>query len=534
MILTLILVSLAFYVFWDTYLKNSQYSHIPGPKGIPIFGNVFQMRFEYLIRDFEAWAWKYGKVFRLNLAHKPCLVISDMQMCLEILKARPDGFSRGAGLAKVAEELKINGIFTHEGEEWRHSRYWIASAFSPAKVREFKKCVWHHSKKLQEKLRDISEQQTSLLAAKHKDISDSKFSIKNQYDGKDMTDSIISEIQSTVLSIICDISFSWGENNFLSHDIISRSKVFMARMFERAHAMFPIWKFYKGEKDTIAESMRDEFSKRIQALIDSGYKSQGTQGSRTLLESLMNSTLEAEGETDDLSEKRRRMHRLTDDQLKANLLTVIMAGYETTATVMSWVLYELAKNPQYQERIRAELKQTFGDVNQLDIDQDLTVIEKVLNSPDVHIPFTYALIQESHRIHSVAPIFQLTALKDHEIQGVKITQGTELFLLTRVATLRSWPTADPFKFNPGQWLGENGESEDQIKTMNQLGLTFGYGPRVCPGRHLAETELVVLTSLIAGNFQLSLIDTPPAEEPVMEKMQFTTYPANIHIRIKSI
>ncbi|ORX95056.1 cytochrome P450 [Basidiobolus meristosporus CBS 931.73] len=511
MILTLILAGFALYIFWDIYFKNSQYSHIPGPKGVPIFGNVLQMRFEYLIRDFEAWAWKCATKFS---------------------KARPDGFSRGAALSKIAEELHVNGIFTQEGDEWRHSRYWIASAFSPSKVREFKKCIWHHSKRLQEKLREISEKQAKVLASRHGEGTDSttsRFPILNQHDGDDLTGNIISEIQSVVLSIVCDVSFSWGEENFLSHDVISRSKTFMARMFERAHAVFPIWRFYKGERDIIAEGLSAEFSQRIQTLID---KSQDNLESRTLLDTLLRSTLEADGETDNLSEKRRRMHRLTDDQVKANLMTVIMAGYETTATVMSWVLYELAKNPQYQERVRAELKEAFGDINQLDIDQDISVIEKALNLPEVHLPFIHALIQETLRIHSVAPLFQLTALKDHVIQGVKITKGTELFLLTRVATLRSWPTSDPFKFNPEQWLGENGESESQIKTMNQLGLTFGFGPRVCPGRHLAETELVVLTSLIATNFQLSLIHMPPAMEPVMEKMQFTTYPANIHIRIE--
>ncbi|ORX89582.1 cytochrome P450 [Basidiobolus meristosporus CBS 931.73] len=195
---------------------------------------------------------------------------------------------------------------------------------------------------------------------------------------------------------------------------------------------------------------------------------------------------------------------------------------------MSWILYELAKNPSYQERIRRELKQAFGDVNQLDIDQDFEAAEKALNSPEIHLPFINALIQETLRLHAVVPIFQLTALQDHEIQGVHITKGTEIFLLTRVAALRSWPASDPFKFNPDQWLGQ---SESQTRTMHQLGFTFGHGPRVCPGRHLAESELVVLITFISANFQLSLIDIPPAEEPVMEKMQFTTYPANLHIRI---
>ncbi|ORY00330.1 cytochrome P450 [Basidiobolus meristosporus CBS 931.73] len=535
MLSLIIFVGLVFFLLWDKYLKNSQYSHLPGPKGIPVFGNLFQLRFEYITQILEGWAWKYGPVFRLNLAHKPFLVISDIQLCHEILKARPDGFSRGRGLAQVAEELKANGLFSQEGEGWKHSRYWVANAFSPSKVREFKKCVWYRSKKLQERLQDIAEKQAHVLASKHTSAPESttsKFPITNQYDGKDMTDSILNEIQSTVLSIVCDISFSWGEENFLSNDVLNRSKIFVARLFERTFAIFPTWKIYKNERDRIAESMKAEFETRIQSLIDDTSRVQGNKDSRTLLEILMKSTLEADGETNDPSEKRRRMHRLTNDQMKANLLTVVMAGYETTATVMSWILYELAENPHYQERIRAEVQKVFGDVNQLDIDQDLPVIEQALNSPDTRLPFINAVVQEALRIHSVLPIIKLSALKDHVIQGVTITKGTQVFLLTRTAAQRSWPTSDPFKFDPGQWLGENGESESQIKTMGKLGLTFGHGPRVCPGRHLAETELIVLTALTAANFRLSTIGIPPAEEPVTEKVLFTTYPANMHIRIE--
>ncbi|KAK9768652.1 hypothetical protein K7432_000565 [Basidiobolus ranarum] len=536
MFLTIILACLVILVVFTRYTKKNPYSHIPGPKGIPFFGNVFQLRFERIARDFEGWAWKYGTVFRLQMVNKPCLVISDVQMCHEILKARPDGFSRGSGLAKVATEFKANGIFTHEGDEWRHSRYWIATAFSPSKVREFKKCVWHHSKKLQEKLSDIAERQKVLLEQQHIDTTStkSKFPIKHQYNGHDLTDTIMKEIQTTVLSIVCDVSFSWGEENFLSADLLERSKIFVSTIFERGFATFPIWKFYKSERDRIAESMKEEFDHRIQALIENGSKSGEKESGdpRTLLDTLMRSTLEVDGEADDLSEKRRRTHRLTHSQMKANLLTVVMAGYETTATVMSWILYELAKNPKYQERIRAEVKQVFGDPNQLDIDQDSEILEKVLNASSDRLPFINAMVQETLRLHSVAPFFQLSALKDQEIQGVTIKKGTEIFLLTRLAGLRSWPTPEPFKFNPEQWLGENGESESQINTMSQLGLTFGYGPRVCPGRHLAETELIVLVALISTNFQLSLIDTPPAEEPVMEKILFTAYPANVHIRIE--
>ncbi|KAK9760706.1 hypothetical protein K7432_014985 [Basidiobolus ranarum] len=538
MLPTLLLVFLLLCVYLARITKKNPYNHLPGPKVHPLFGNMLQLRIASLLRDFENWAWKYGSMYCLQLFWKPFLVISDIQMCHEILKSRPDGFARGAGVAQVAADLNMHGVFSQEGEEWRHSRRWIASAFSRTQVREFKRGIWYHSKKLQAKLSDIAKNQKVLLAQQHSDITSStkaKYPMRHWYNGNDLTDNILMEIKTTILSIICDVSFSWGENNFLSPEILEKSKVLISRFFERTMTLFPIWKIYKSKDDRIAEEFTEEFNERIQTLVDQSNQSLGTDtgSSRTLLEILMKNTLEVDEEAD-LTETSRKTLRLTTSQMKANLLTVVLAGYESSATLMSWALYELAKNPSYQERIRGEAKQAFGDINKVDMDQDLDIIDKVLNSISESLPFINAFIQEIMRLHSVTPILHFSAIKDQEIQGIPIKQGTQIFLLTRLATLRSWPTSEPFKFNPGQWLGENGETESQIKVMNQTGLTFGYGPRVCPGRHLAEMELIVLLAMITTNFQLSLIDAPPAEEPVMEKFKFAIHPANIHIRIEQI
>ncbi|KAK9759956.1 hypothetical protein K7432_016487 [Basidiobolus ranarum] len=243
----------------------------------------------------------------------------------------------------------------------------------------------------------------------------------------------------------------------------------------------------------------------------------------------MQNTVNEEGDSD--KEKRYGMHQLTSEQIRGNLLNVIMAGYDTVATTMSWILYELAKSPEYQERIRVEANASLGDVNRLDLEKDFSVLEKVFNTPGVHVPFINAFVQETFRLHSVIPLLQVHALNDQEIRGVKIVKGTEIFLLNRVATLRSWPTFNPFKFNPVQWLDAD---ETLLNAMNQVILTFGFGPRVCPGRHLAEMNLIAMVILITANFQLSLIDMPPSAEPVHEKGIPVSFPANIQIRIEPI
>ncbi|KAK9767813.1 hypothetical protein K7432_002095 [Basidiobolus ranarum] len=515
---------------WVKHFKKSPYSQLPGPKEHPLFGNVLQIRLDHILKDFETWAWEHGPIFRLNLLSRQALVVSDTQMINDILKARPEGFSRGENFANQFKEFDVHAVFTLEDTEWKHARYWVAMAFTPAKVRQYTKCIWHNSKKLMEKLTDLSATQKALLQERSltPSLPAETISHRHIYKDNDMTESIITEIQSAILSIICGLSFSWGDKDFLSPAVLDDCKVLLSRMFERALCLIPFWKIYPTERDIIAKNTSSMFRKRIQTLMDKEYKlpDQDKGETRTFLESLLRCSQDESNQS-----SKAGAHPLSDEQIKANLLIVVIAGYETTSSVMRAVLYELAIDVEYQERVRQEVQKAFGNVRELDIENDIEIVEQVANAPEVHVPLIMAFMQEILRIHSPASLLLLSSRKDQMIQGVHITKGTDIYLLTRVATFRSWPNSNPWKFDPAQWLSED---KEQIKAMKSVDLSFGNGPRVCPGRHLAEKELVILISLIVANFRISVIDTPPHVGSVTEKFWFIPYVTNLHIRLEPI
>ena len=103
------------------------------------------------------------------------------------------------------------------------------------------------------------------------------------------------------------------------------------------------------------------------------------------------------------------------------------------------------------------------------------------------------------RLTPVVPITGLEPFADTEVEGVQIPAGTRLFLLHRYAGLQSIERAEEFK--PERWLDE----DDELPVPDQKSfLTFGAGPRFCPGRNLAFLEAKTALGMIARNFEIEL------------------------------
>jgi cytochrome P450 len=123
----------------------------------------------------------------------------------------------------------------------------------------------------------------------------------------------------------------------------------------------------------------------------------------------------------------------------------------------------------------------------------------------------------------VAPIGSAEPLADTEVAGIAMPAGTRILLLTRRAGLRDTERAP--EFVPERWLEDGGPAAPDQKAF----LTFGAGPRFCPGRNLAFLEAKTALAMIARNFELSL---DPAAEPVTELLGFTMSPKGLRVRLR--
>jgi cytochrome P450 len=179
---------------------------------------------------------------------------------------------------------------------------------------------------------------------------------------------------------------------------------------------------------------------------------------------------------------------MTDVQLRDEIMTLFLAGHDTTANALTWTWYLLAKNPEKEEALFAELRDVLG--NRAPTAADLP-----------RLPYTEMVVKESMRLYPPAWGVGRRAIGDFEIDGYTIPAGTNFFLLQWVTQRDPRFFLDPERFDPERWRN------DPIRTGKLPRFAyfpFGGGPRVCIGAAFAMMEATLLLAAIAQRFRLTL------------------------------
>jgi cytochrome P450 len=192
-----------------------------------------------------------------------------------------------------------------------------------------------------------------------------------------------------------------------------------------------------------------------------------------------------------------RGSRMTDKQLRDEIMTLFLAGHDTTANALSWTWYLLAQNPEKEEVLFAELRAVLGS--------------RAPSAADlVRLPYTEMVIKESMRLYPPAWGVGRRAIRDFELDGYRIPAGTNFFLLQWVTQRDERFFPEPQRFEPERWRDDpirNG------KLPRFAYFPFGGGPRVCMGAGFAMMEATLLLATIAQRFRLTL--EPGRSEPAV-------------------
>jgi cytochrome P450 len=186
---------------------------------------------------------------------------------------------------------------------------------------------------------------------------------------------------------------------------------------------------------------------------------------------------------------------LTDAEIRDELIVFIAAGHDTTATALTYALWQLGRYPEMQENVRAEAAE-LGD--------------RALGPEDIdHLGYTVQVLREALRLCPPAPGAARTAVRDIEVDGYRVRAGTLLvfgtYAVQRDPTLWEWPQLfDPQRFRP-----------EAVKTMDRWQyLPFGAGARSCIGEHFAMLEATLaLATIVRGTEIRSSDDVFPLATP---------------------
>ncbi|KAF9558307.1 hypothetical protein EC968_007189 [Mortierella alpina] len=197
--------------------------------------------------------------------------------------------------------------------------------------------------------------------------------------------------------------------------------------------------------------------------------------------------------------------KLSYQELQDQVKIFMVAGHETTATAITWMLYALSINQDAQRRLRNELLQTFGRPRHSSC-KPLTYDE--INA----LPFLNACVKELLRCYPPVAASSRVATKDDMLLGYMVPKGTTVRLpLRAIQRLKSVWGEDADVFKPERWLDTELVKEEipeltsrttfVAPEMNWAYLPFLIGPRTCPGSRLALLELKILLYYLLVNLE---------------------------------
>src|SRR5271167_3047562 len=178
---------------------------------------------------------------------------------------------------------------------------------------------------------------------------------------------------------------------------------------------------------------------------------------------------------------------LNASEVRDEVITIFMAGHETTAVTMTWVWYLLSQHPNEEAALHRELDEVLGG--------------RIPTADDLpNLPYTRMVIEEAMRVYPPAPGLSLRQAKEaDEICGFKVTPGLHILVSPWILHRHRRLWEDPERFDPTRFAKEPSDKRPRFSY-----LPFGGGPRVCIGATLAMTEATLILAVLAQRFRLRL------------------------------
>lgn len=193
---------------------------------------------------------------------------------------------------------------------------------------------------------------------------------------------------------------------------------------------------------------------------------------------------------------------------------MLLAGEDTTANTLAWLIWLLSRHPAALARARAEVDGVLAGAALPDLEQ--------LGRLD----FVEACAHETMRLRPVAPINTMQAVHDTQVGDVAVPAGMIVMAVMRRDAVSERHLRDAAEFDPDRWLAD----ARQAGAAKRLSMPFGAGPRICPGRYLALMEIKLACALLLRHFDIAAVDTPDGQAP-RERLQLAMGPVGLSMRL---
>lgn len=460
---------------------------LPGPRGWPLVGNALQIDAPHFHLQLEAWAREHGPLYRIGLRGYPLLVVGDHETVAAVLRDRPDGLRRTGRLEEIWTEMGlVPGLFGANGDVWRRQRRMVMAGFDPAHVKRYFPSLL----KVAQRLGGRWQQ-----AAQHGRVID-----------------LQADLMRYTVDTIAGLAFGAEVNTLESDgDVIQQhlDKIFPA-VFKRMLSPVATWRIVRTRADRQLERSVAEVLRAVDAFV--AQARQRMELDPTLREQPSN-LLEAM-----LAAADQPGSGIDDAQVAGNVLTMLLAGEDTTANTLAWMIHLLWRHQPALARASDEVRRIVADAANPTPEQMS------------RLDYVEACAHETMRLKPVAPMLVLQALHEMSIGDVQLPRGTNVITLLRHDSVSDAHMPRAAAFEPERWLAD-GSPGQQAGSAKRLSMPFGAGPRICPGRYLALLEMKMAMTTLLGRFEIERVDTPDGRE-AEERQAFTMMPVGLRMTLR--
>ncbi|XP_070556770.1 cytochrome P450 3A8-like [Ptychodera flava] len=499
-----------FYLYATWPFSTFRNMGIPGPAPWPLAGNFIQLSSGFQDKEME-WYKKYGKVFGIYEGRQPVLEVVDPEMCKQICVKHFTSFYNRRRLPLETKPFN-HALTVLVDQNWKNKRNTLTPAFSGSKMRKMTPIVNNAADTM---IRILGKHSKDGKTVQCKDIfggyvvdsiGSAGFGVdvnSQEQPGhpfvKHVKESFSFDSLNPVFLALILFPFVMHILNWLNVGIFPRAAI----------------NYFVNLTETTVEirKKQDPSEKKVDFL-------QLMLDAREVYDQYIKENEEEEDENgvqlfrDGKSDTHDFHKGFTNDELLAQSLLFFGAGYETTSTMMSFLAYSMATNPDVQDKLCAEIDDVMANYDEVTYD----AVSKM--------PYLDLVVCETLRMYPPGIRFDRECNEDVTIEGVHIPKG--MIVAVPIYVIHHDPKIYP---EPKKFIPERFTKEEKEKRHPYAWLPFGAGPRNCIGMRFALLEAKIGLVRIFQRFTFEpCVETEIP--PKLGKAGFLTPPAGVKLTVK--
>uniref|UniRef100_H2V8A7 Cytochrome P450 2J6-like n=1 Tax=Takifugu rubripes TaxID=31033 RepID=H2V8A7_TAKRU len=454
-----LLFFLLIFILTADYLRNRRSgSFPPGPTAIPIIGNMLSLDRSRTHESLTQLAETYGNVYSLRTGQTWMVVVNSFKVVREALVTHGESVSDRPDLPLQDEIAHGKGVISSNGHLWKQQRRFALSTLR----------LFGFGKKSLEPF--ITDEFTHCA------------NIFRSYKGKPLPPHLI--LNNVVSNIICSLvfghRFEYGDKNFKNLiKLFDQSLQIEASVWAELYNSFPLlMKHVPGPHQTV-KKIWNEVKDFVRNELKEHRKNWDPSDPRDYIDCYLREIQANSGQVDSTFD---------EENLVICVMDLFVAGSETTSTTLRWAFLYMAKYPEIQEKVQAEIDRVVGQSRPLTMDDR------------VNLPYTDAVLHEIQRFGNIVPLsLPHVTNKAIQLEGYNIPKGIMIIpnLTSALFDKNEWET--PCTFNPGHFLDNEGKFRKRAAFI-----PFSAGKRLCLGENLARMELFLFFTSFMQHFTFSM------------------------------